>query len=64
MAVKNVFVGKADWGYFIDLQCNEEHKGQNCDCANIGVVECKEQALEIGRKEADSLGVPLLTDWD
>lgn len=62
--VANVFVGKADWGYFIDLQCNKEHYGQDCDCKNIDIVEYKNHALEIGKQKADNLGVPLLTDWD
>jgi hypothetical protein len=64
IAVANVYVGKADWGYFIDLQCNEEHKGQSCDCKNVAIVEYKNHALEIGKQKADNLGVPLLTDWD
>ena len=62
--VANVFVGRADWGYFIDLQCDKEHYGQDCDCKNIDIVEYKNHALEIGKQKADNLGVPLFTDWD
>ena len=64
MAVSNIFVGKADWGYFIDLQCDTEHFGQECECKNIGIVEHKDEALEIGKQKSDDLGIPLLTDWD
>jgi len=64
MAVKNVYVGKADWGYFIDLQCDEEHLGQECQCKNVDIVEEKENALDIGRKKAKEMNVPLYTDWD
>lgn len=62
MAVVNV--GKADRGYFIDLQCDEEHIGQSCDCKNVDIVECKNRELEIGKQKSDDLRVPLLTDWD
>lgn len=64
MAIKNVFVGKADWGYFIDLECNAEHLGQPCDCTNIDIVKYKNDALKIARQKAKELNVPLLTDWD
>lgn len=61
---KNIYVGKADWGYFIDVQCDEEHNGEECECKNIDIVETKKEALEIGRKSADEYNIPLLTDWD
>lgn len=64
MAVLNVFVGKADWGYFIDLQCDTEHFGQECECKNISIVKSKDEALEIGRQKADEFSVLLQTDWD
>lgn len=64
MVVANVFVGKVDWGYFIDLQCDEEHKGKECACKNIDIVESKKKALEIGKQKSEELGVPLITDWD
>lgn len=62
--IANVFVGKADWGYFIDLQCSDEHLGQECGCKNIDIVQYKKDALEIGRAKAKELQVALLTDWD
>ena len=43
MAIKNVYVGKADWGYFVDLQCDKEHLGQDCQCENINIVEKKKK---------------------
>lgn len=64
MGVANVFVGKADWGYFIDLQCSEEHYGQDCSCKNIAIVESKKDALGIGKQKSVELEVNLLTDWD
>lgn len=64
MNVKNVFVGKADWGYFVDLQCDDTHTGKECACDNIAIVEYKKDALRIGKEKAKELDVPLFTDWD
>lgn len=66
MAVKNVYVGKADWGYFVDLQCDSEHVGPdlNCSCKNVGIVKGKKEAMLLGKQQATELKVPMLTDWD
>ena len=60
--IKNIYVGKAECGYFVDQQCNEIHRGQSCDCKNITMVETKRQAVEIGLKESERLGVILIVD--
>lgn len=61
---RDVFVGKADWGYFVDIRCNHEHYGQDCACKNVDIVETKEEALEIGRKIAKEEKISMSTDWD
>lgn len=64
--IKNIFVGKADWGFCVDVQCNEEHEhdGSYCCCSNVGIFETQDEALKIGFLESLKHDVPMVTEWD
>ena len=71
MSVKNIMFGKADYGYFVDINCNGDHEGvcgsDNPLCSFKNLVcgdKSKRLSREIAFQAARDLNVPIETDWD
>jgi hypothetical protein len=65
---KDVFLGKADYRYFVDIRCDGNHEGNCgsknplCSCENLACGEpyadCKRLAVKASKKH----GIPLIND--
>ena len=56
--VKAVIFGKADWGYFVDVQGDTPSNSYN-----IGIYQYKKEARKEAREKAKEFNVDLISDW-
>jgi hypothetical protein len=61
--IKNVSLSICDGGnYFVDLQCGEEHLGQDCACRHVASTKSKEDAIWLADRMSKRLDIPLVTN--
>ena len=61
--VKNIAYGSENGKYYVQSCCNEEHKGQECDCRTYGENLTKEEAISLANKKGEELNVSVVC-WD
>lgn len=56
--IESVAYGKNSNGlYYVQKNCNKEHNGEQCECESLGEAFSKQEAQELAKAEANTVGV-------